>query len=73
MEIALESRHEFPTNRRLSTDLRFIRRMRQGLGVPKSRKDINFSDVSNGDVVFKTPDNEVIMLTERSVAPLSGV
>ena len=59
LEIALERRQEFPTSRRLSTDLRFIRRIRQGHVVPKSCKDIILDDAQKRDLMFQSSDNEI--------------
>ena len=61
LEIALEHRREFPTSRRLSTDLRFIRRVRQGNVVPKSFKDIDLDDLPEDIVMFRTHDSAVIV------------
>ena len=61
LEIALEHRQEFPTSRRLSTDLRFIRRIRQGHVVPKSCKDIILDDSQKRDLMFQSSDNEIMI------------
>ena len=61
LEIALEHRQEFPTSWRLSTDLRFIRRIRQGHVVPKSCKDIILDDAKKRDLMFQSSDNEIMI------------
>ena len=61
LEIALEHRQEFPTSRRLSTDLRFIRRIRQGNVVPKSFKDIDPDDLKKDTMIFRSHDNAVMV------------
>ena len=61
LEIALEHRQKYPTSRRLSTDLRFIRRVRQGNVVPKSCNDINPDDLPKDDIIFRSPDNTIMV------------
>ena len=61
IQVAMEARQELPSSRRLSTDLRFIRRMRHGRFVPKTAKDINIDDVSPDGLIFRSRDNEIIV------------
>ena len=67
LEIALEHRQEFPTSRRLSTDLRFIRRIRQGHVVPKSCKDTILDDAQKRDLMFQSSDNEIMIFGSREL------
>ena len=49
------------TSRRLSTDLRFVRRVRQNKCSPKTPTDISFDDTTMDTVLFHTADNSVIV------------
>ena len=49
------------TSRRLSTDLRFVRRVRQNKCSPKTPTDISFDDATMDAVLFHTADNSVIV------------
>ena len=59
--IATEVRETDSTVRRLSTDLRFIRRFRQGNVCPKFASDIVLNEQTSPFVLFHTPTNETII------------
>ena len=60
-QIAMDIRRECATARRLSSDLRFIRRNRQDGVVPKTYREIVFDETSNESIIFKTDDNAIIV------------
>ena len=60
-QIAVEFGHEHAPARRLSSDLRFIRRNCLCGAVPKTYKDIVIDAVAAESIVFKTDDNGIIV------------
>ena len=60
-QIAVEFRHDHEHTRRLSSDLRFIRRNRQCGAVPKTHKDIVVDETIAESIIFKTDDNGIIV------------
>ena len=62
-QIAMDVRREFTTGRRLSSDLRFIRRNRQGGVVPKTYREIVLDETSTESIIFRTDDNGVIVFS----------
>ena len=59
--IASGVRENDASTRRLSSDLRFIRRARQGNRAPMSPMDITFDDESARFVLYKSVNNDVII------------
>ena len=49
------------STRRLSSDLRFVRRLRKGQSAPKKASDIVFSEELSRFVLFNTPENDIIV------------
>ena len=65
--IASSVREKNVTARRLSTDLRFIRRARQGNSTPKVPADIVFDDESSPLILYRTRNNDMVIFGDVSM------
>ena len=65
--IASNARENNETARRLSSDLRFIRRARQGNRTPRVPTDIVFDDESSAFVLYRTANNDDIVFGDVSL------
>ena len=65
--VASNVREPNVTALRLSSDLRFIRRARQGHRTPKVPTDIVFDDESSAFLLYKTSSNDVIVFGDVSM------
>ena len=59
--IVMEVRATCPTTRRLSSDSRFVRRLRGVTSIPKTASDIVFNDGISNFVLFHTQENDIII------------
>ena len=59
--VVIEANRCCPTRRRLSSDLRFVRRLRKGKSAPKTAADIVFGEELSSFVLFTTPENDIII------------
>ena len=59
--VVMEANRCCPTRRRLSSDLRFVRRLRKGKSAPKTAADIVFGEELSRFVLFATPENDIIV------------
>ena len=65
--LASSARLETDTTRRLRTDMRFVRRVRQNKCWPRVPGDIVFDDATMSSVLFHTEDNGVIVFGESQM------
>ena len=59
--VVMEANRCCPTRKRLSSDLRFVRRLRKGQSAPKTASDIVFGEELSRFVLFNTPENDIII------------
>ena len=59
--IVMEARTSHQTTRRLSTDSRFIRRLRRGPAAPKTASDIVFDGDLSRFVLFHSQENKIVI------------
>lgn len=65
--IVIEACTTRPTTRRLSTDARFVRRLRRGHSAPKTASDIVFDEDLSRFVLFHSQENEMIIFGDRDM------
>ena len=59
--VLMEANRHCPVRRRLSSDVRFVRRLRRGSQAPKKASDIVFSGELTRFVLFNTRENDIIV------------
>ena len=60
-QVVMDARLKTPSTRRISTDSRFVRRVRQNGHAPKTPAEIVFDDDVKDTVLFHTDDNSIII------------
>ena len=60
-QVVVDVRLKTTSTRRISTDARFVRRVRQKGNAPKTPADIVFDDDIKDTVLFHTVDNDIII------------
>ena len=66
-QVVIDVRIKTASTRRISTDARFVRRMRQNGDVPKTPADIVFDDSVKDTVLFNTDNDDVIIFGTREM------
>ena len=66
--VVMEANRQCPARRRLSSDLRFIRRLRRGREALKKASDIVFGEDLSRFVLFNTQEHEIVVFGDPDMA-----